>query len=54
MIIDVLAEAIEQINYYLGPNFTHVYTGKYLQIIKVRNAMEQLRQELDTPPEEAE
>lgn len=52
MINDVLAEAIEQINVYLGPKYTHVYTGKYLQIIKVRNAMENLRQELDTAPEE--
>jgi hypothetical protein len=50
MISDVLADAIAQINQYLGPNYTHIYTGKYLQIIKVRNAMEQLRQELDTSP----
>jgi hypothetical protein len=53
MISDVL-DAVEQIDAYLrDPIFTEVYQGGLLTRIRlVRHAMEDLRQELDTPPSE--
>lgn len=49
MIIDVLADAIKDINRDLSnPHLTWQYTGKYLRVIRVRNAMAALQRELET------
>jgi hypothetical protein len=49
MISDVLCEAVEQINQYLN-YYDHVYTSKLREgIIKLRNDMHALREELDEP-----
>jgi hypothetical protein len=52
MISDVLAEAVHQIDEYLtDPTFRESYQGDVLTRIRlVRHAMDDLRQELDTPP----
>jgi hypothetical protein len=54
MISDVLADAIDQIDQYLRhPTYQAMYQGGLLTRIRlVLHAMEDLRQELDTPPEE--
>jgi hypothetical protein len=53
MISDVLAEAVHQIDEYLSnPTYQAMYQGDVLTRIRlVRHAMEDLRQELDTPPD---
>ena len=52
MISDVLADAIAEIDAYLGdPSFADVYQGALrTRILLVRQAMEDIREELDTPP----
>jgi hypothetical protein len=48
MINEVLANAIDQINRDLSnPNLNYRHHGKYLRILKVRQLMNALRQELE-------
>ena len=56
MISDVLFEAIEGINHYLNDEcYNSLYASDLRKrIIEVRDAMNKLRQELDTIPEERE
>lgn len=52
MISDVLSEAVDEIDRYLSDEvFADVYTGDLrARIVAVRNEMEKIRVELDTPP----
>lgn len=52
MISDVLSDAIAEIDEYLAnPHYKDWYDGDLLKrIIEVRNAMESVLRELDTPP----
>ena len=54
MISDVLHEAIEGIDHYLNDEcYDTLYAGDLRKhIVDVRDAMEKVRQELDTIPEE--
>jgi hypothetical protein len=54
MISDALSYAVQQIDSYLSnPVFRGAYQGGLrTRILLVRNAMEDLREELDTPDEE--
>ncbi len=56
MIRDVLSEATEEIDRYLNDEcYNSRYTGDLRKrIIAVRDAMDKLRQELDTLPDERE
>jgi hypothetical protein len=50
MISDILSEAVDQIDQYLN-YYEHVYAGELRKrIIKLRNDMSALRNELDEPP----
>lgn len=55
MISDVLFEAVEAIDSYLNcPTFADVYKGELRdRIIKLRNEMETVCTELDTPPDDS-
>ncbi len=53
MISDVLFDAIERIDWYLA-EYKEVYSGATRErIIEVRDVMHELRDELDTLPDEA-
>jgi len=51
-ISDVLFDAVEEINRYLDdPCYNNMYSGDLRKrIIAIRDAMESIRKELDTPP----
>lgn len=50
MISDVLSEAVQQIDEYLTKGW-YDEDIDFLEIKQVRDAMDNLRQKLDTPPE---
>lgn len=52
MISDVLSDSVREIDGYLeNPTFERTYSGELRErIIKLRNDMDAMRQELDTPP----
>jgi hypothetical protein len=50
MMSDVLADAIEQIDRYLSDQYQAYSLMTRVHIRRVQRAMEELRQELDTPP----
>ena len=53
MISDILFDAIERIDWYLD-EYKDLYTGDIrARIIEVRDVMHELRDELDTLPDEA-
>jgi hypothetical protein len=56
MISDVLFDAVQDIDRYLSdPVFNETYQGSLrTRILLVRHAMDDLREELDTPPQDSD